>query len=400
VKVVCLIDSLSPGGAEMSLAALAPEYRSRGIDLEVAYLKERPGLHERFTDAGARLTSLGDCNGRIEWARAARRLIAQRKPDLVHTTLFESDVAGRFGAWSAHVPAVSSLVNVEYGPEQFSDPRLSGIRLRGAQFVNQVTGKSVVRWHAITRHVADVMAGRLRIPAERIDVIPRGRDPRRLGMRTHERRERVRRSLGVQDGTKLIVAAARQEHQKGLDVLLDALPQIVAREPDVRLLIAGRTGNQTPRLREMLDRGGLDGVVQLLGVRDDVPDLLCAADAFAFPSRFEGLGSVLLEAMALEAPIVASELPPVVETVRPNVDALVVPSGSPDALASALIETLHGPDAAGKRATAARRRFLQHYTVGAVADAMVAFYERALSGRLHRRRLDRATTGHSESPVA
>lgn len=395
MNVLCLIDSLAPGGAESSLAAMASHYPGRGIELEVAYLRERPGLHERFEAAGIPLFSLADSSGRIGWARAARRLINERRPDLVHTTLFESDVAGRLGALAARVPVVSSLVNVEYGPEQFSDPRLSAWKLRGAQLVDATTARSVVRWHAITDHVAMVMARRLRIDRRRIDVVPRGRDPEVLGIRTPERRRHVRRSLGVGRNTRLVLAAARQEHQKGLDILVRAMSAVTLNDRRVRLLIAGREGHLSESLRSLVDDLELDESVQFLGARSDVPDLLAAADVFAFPSRFEGLGSVLIEAMAVEAPIVASNLPAVGEIVVDDRHALLVPPERPDALAAALNATLADPAGAAARARAARERFLERYTIAAVANGMAAFYSRALGdNRRGARRTGARRVGH------
>jgi glycosyltransferase involved in cell wall biosynthesis len=110
-----------------------------------------------------------------------------------------------------------------------------------------------------------------------------------------------------------------------------------------------------------------------------VLELMCAADVFAFPSRWEGLGVAVLEAMALEAPIVASDLPAVREVVGAGDErALLVPPDRPDELAAALVTTLEGPVAAAARASAARERFLEAFTLDRVADATVAFYERAL----------------------
>jgi FAD/FMN-containing dehydrogenase len=118
VRLLYLIDSLGPGGAERSLAAMAPGYVGRGIELEVAFLHDRRGLQDELERAGARLCSLAGPGGRPGWMRRVRRLLTVRRPDLVHTTLFEADLAGRVGARLAGVPVVSSLVNVAYGPEQ------------------------------------------------------------------------------------------------------------------------------------------------------------------------------------------------------------------------------------------------------------------------------------------
>jgi glycosyltransferase involved in cell wall biosynthesis len=237
----------------------------------------------------------------------------------------------------------------------------------------------VVRFHANARHVADVMAGRLGVPRERIEVIPRGRDPERLGRREPERRARVRAGLGVADGTPLLLAVARHEHQKGLDLLLEALPGVLAAHPGARLAVAGRDGNQTPLLAASAARLGLDGAVDFLGAREDVPDLLCAADVVVIPSRWEGLSNVLIEAMALEAPVVASDLPTLHDAVADGDTATLVPVGSSERLAAAIGATLADPAAAADRARRAHRRFVERFTIDRVVDQMRAFYERALA---------------------
>jgi glycosyltransferase involved in cell wall biosynthesis len=378
VHVLYLIDSLSTGGAERSLAELAPGYAARGIRLDVAYFHERPGVHDDLSRAGAGLFHLGGA-GRTARIRRTLRLLRQRRPDLLHTTLFEADVAGRVASSFARVPVVSSLVNLAYGPEQLTDPELRPWRVDAARRLDALTARRVARFHAITNAVADVMSERLHLRRELVDVIPRGRDPEVLGRRTDGRRADARERLEVPDGTPLVFAAARQEFQKGLDVLIDAFPTVLARVPEARLVVAGREGALTERLRATTDRLRLGPAVRFLGARTDVLELMCAADVFAFPSRWEGLGVAVLEAMALEAPIVASDLPAVREVVGAGGErALLVPPDRPDELAGALVTTLEEPVAAAARASAARERFLEAFTLDRVADATVAFYERAL----------------------
>ena len=379
MHLLYVIDSLAPFGAEQSLAALAPRYRARGISMDVAYLKEGPGLLDALQAGGARCFLVGGGNGRLGRLRSLRGLIEHRRPDLIHTTLFEADITGRIAAATERVPVVSSLVSETYGPEHAGDPRIVAWRLRGAQLIDGATAQLVRRFHALTSHGADVMGRRLRIGRGRIDVIPRGRDHRALGARGEDRRRSVRRSLGVGKGERLLLAVARQEHQKGLDVLLRALPAVRTKHPTARLFIAGREGGASPLLR-MLARGLDPSAVSFLGVRRDVPDLLASADAFAFPSRFEGFGCALLEAMALEAPIVASDLPPIREVVGPDTPAMLVPPEDPFALGRAVVETLTDGPGAVRRADVARARFLQRFTIDGVADDMARFYQRALTG--------------------
>ena len=92
MRILYVIDDLGAAGAERSLAAMAPHYARAGIGPEVAYLRDEPGVQPELEAAGAGLLSLEGSGGRLGWVRRARRLIRARQPDLVHTTLFESDV--------------------------------------------------------------------------------------------------------------------------------------------------------------------------------------------------------------------------------------------------------------------------------------------------------------------
>jgi glycosyltransferase involved in cell wall biosynthesis len=379
VRVLYVIDSLAPGGAESSLVALSRLYPGRGIELEVAYLHERPGLHEALQATGARLTSLAGPGGRSRWVRGAVALARARRPDLVHTTLFEADVAGRLAAAAARVPVVSSLVSVGYGPAERKEPGIRPARLLGAQFADIATARLVRRFHAVSRHVADVMAPRLLIPRSRMEVIPRGRDPEALGTRTAERTARARAMLGAGAGDRLLLAVARHEYPKGLDVLLRALPVVRAEVAGVRLIVAGREGNQTAALHALAGELGLGEDVTFLGPRSDVADLLCAADLFVLPTRREGFPGAVLEAMALEVPIVATTIPPVSEAVVAGEHALLAPSDDAGALAAAVVAALGSPEASQQRAHAALARFHECFTIERAADGMVRFYEAALS---------------------
>jgi glycosyltransferase involved in cell wall biosynthesis len=297
----------------------------------------------------------------------------------VHTTLFEADLAGRVAAASSRTPVVSSLVTVGYGISERREPGIRLARLLGAQLADIATARLVRRFHAVSGVVADVMGRRLLIPRARMDVVPRGRDPAVLGRRTTERTARAREMLGASPGDRLLVAVARHEYPKGLDVLLRALPFVRAEVAGVRLIVAGRDGNQTAALRALIGDLGMGDGVTLLGHRSDVAELLCAADVFVLPSRREGFPGAVLEAMALEAPIVATAIPAVAEAVVDGDHALLVPLDNPEAFAAATVAALRCPEASGDRALAALARFHDHFTIDRSADGMLRFYQSALS---------------------
>lgn len=376
LRVLQLIDSLARAGAEQSLAALAPHLVDEGIDLHVAHLVDRDDLRAEIEAAGVPVVSLAAPGaGRFRWQARTHELVAGLRPDVVHTTLFEADLAGRVAAARARVPCVSSFVNSTYGREQASREGVNPVKLRAAQAVDALTALPVARFHAVTEYVAAVMSRRLLIPRSKIEVIPRGRDAARLGRRSPERAAATRHRLGVAGDVPLVLAVGRQEPQKGLDVLLTALPQVRAEVPGVRVLVAGREGRATAELHRLARDAGVDDAVTFLGMRDDVPDLLGAADVFAFPSLWEGAAGTVIEAMALECPIVASRLETLAEMVDPSTAELVTPGDAGD-LARGIVATLRDRDTAAVRTGRARARFEAGYTIESSARRTAELYRR------------------------
>jgi glycosyltransferase involved in cell wall biosynthesis len=376
LRVISLIDSLAPGGAERSLVELVPHLAAQDVQLTVCVLYERAGYADELRGAGTDLVALPPL-GTVGRIRAVRRLLEDHRAQLLHTTLYEADVIGRLAGATARVPVVCTLANVRYGPEQFAEPGLDRWKLRSVQAIDVITARLVRRFHAVSETVADAMAPALRVRRDRITVVPRGRDERRLGRRGDARRAAARRALDLGHDQPVVLAIARHEHQKGLDVLVDATARLRTTHPDLAVLVAGREGRQTDALRHRIAEAQLDGTVRLLGARDEVPDLLCAADVFALPSRREGFPGAVVEAMALETPMVLADLPMVREAAPDDRMARFVPTDDPTALADAIAGVLADPASARERTSAARARFEAELTIDAVARHMADLFRRA-----------------------
>jgi len=125
---------------------------------------------------------------------------------------------------------------------------------------------------------------------------------------------------------------------------------------------------------------GLGSPVELLGHREDVPEILAAADVFAFPSLWEGLGGALIEAMALGLPIVASDVPAIREVVDEGANARLVPPADPPALAEALARLLGDARLRSSYGERSREIFLERFTLERSAEAMLALYQRVVAG--------------------
>jgi glycosyltransferase involved in cell wall biosynthesis len=181
----------------------------------------------------------------------------------------------------------------------------------------------------------------------------------------------------VEDDVPVVLAVGRHEYQKGLDVLLRAAAALRTERPQLKVFVAGRDGGATAQLRSLVGEFHLEPTVEFLGTRNDVADLLCAADVFAFASRWEGSPGSVLEAMALEAPIVASDIAPIREVTDGDACARLVPVDDASTLAKGIASVLDG-EGVEARVAAGRERFMTRYTIERVAERMVAFYSRAL----------------------
>lgn len=163
------------------------------------------------------------------------------------------------------------------------------------------------------------------------------------------------------------------DRHKGQRVLLDAARQLRTTHPDVRFLLLGE-GEDGEALKAA--SADLDNVVWE-GFQPNVGDYLEIMTLFAFPSRNEGLGSTLLDAMDHEVPIVASDVDGIPDLIEDDVSGLLVPPGDAKALAVALTALLDDPARCARLTTGARER-LAAFTPAAMAEAYLALYRKIL----------------------
>jgi glycosyltransferase involved in cell wall biosynthesis len=305
--------------------------------------------------------------------------IERLRPDIVHTSLFEADVIGRLAA-RGHARVVSSIVNTSYEPIRLHDPNVSRWRLHAGRWIDGWTARRYTdRFHAISNAVRESAIKALGIDPGKVVVIPRGRDRGRLGEPSPERRARQRDELGIPRSAPVVLHLGRHEFQKAIDVLLEASAQ--SRISDAVFLQAGRDGNASDELRALHARLGLNDRFRFLGHREDVGDLMAAADVFVFPSRFEGLGGSVIEAMAMGLPVVCTDVPALREVVEEGGNAVVTPVDDPRALAAALDALLGDPnrrEAFGRRG---RELFDERFDVDRAVARMVELYRAVVESR-------------------
>ena len=282
--------------------------------------------------------------------RALLRLFRAERPDLVHAHMPISGFVSRMAAWRAGVPRIA------YTCHGFLFNQPGPLLRRLASFAMEfVAGRVTTTFLTVSAEEAGD-ARRLHIARAPVAVL-NGRDPARFGP-DPAMRLRVRAALGVPEETVVVIAVSRLVRHKGLVELAHAM-----RAVDAQLWVVGKrlSSDRGPDIAAALQSAGLGERLRLLGYREDVPDVLAAADIFALPSHFEGLPMSVIEAMLTGLPVVATNIRGPREQVVDGVTGFLVPPRTVEPLAETLARLAADPALRSVMGAAGRKRALACY---------------------------------------
>ena len=368
-RVLHIVSSLAVGGAQRHLLQLLPGLGSpESLDL-VYFRDDDLRLAIQSLVGSIRKLPMSGISGPA-YVPALAALIRSGRYDLVHTHLLRADM---YGAVAARVAGVQRIVSTKHNIEH-------RINSRGWRLAHRRTAMLARRTICISRAVADWAVLEAGVPSGTERVIPYGIDPA-----PYERMDRstARRGLGLPLDTPVLLCPARLDPQKNHAVLLHAFAQVHARIPAAQLWLAGGAQLAPPGYVDGLHTlaGELDMTrsVKWLGVRDDMPRLMAAADLVTLASDWEGLGLVVLEAMAAARPVVATAVGGVPELVRSEETGLLVPPRDPIGLAAAVSRLLDDPAAATRMGEAGRTRLNRDFTLNRMWQSTRAVYDEVLA---------------------
>lgn len=250
-------------------------------------------------------------------------------------------------------------------------------------------GQHVTQIIAITQAVRDrwLAASGDFLPPERVPVLVPGVDP------DHYRPgavsgAAVRAQLGIDTGSPLAAMIARFQRVKGHDIFQAMARHVLATLPDAHFAVAGENVFGVSRderyKREILDAARSDPLLRdrlhYLGFWDDAREVIAAADVMVCPSRFESLGMVHLESMAMGVPVVSMDNGGPAETIADGNTGYLVPPEDPARLADRVLALLRDADQRRAMGAAGRARVLAHYTAGHYAAQVSALLARLIDG--------------------
>ncbi|MGE3818642.1 MAG: glycosyltransferase [Isosphaeraceae bacterium] len=365
------------GGAEEQVIRLAYGFKGRGWATRIVSLLPPTQMPPDFESHGVPLSHLGmrkaipDPRGIWRLAREVRDF----RPDVVHTHMVHANLLARAVRLVQPFPL---LVCTHHNQTMAGVTRdWSGL----FEFAHRITDRVTDYSTAISQSATDYYVRKRAVPASKMTFLPNGVEIARY-QPDPEARARLRRELGL--GDRFVwLAVGRLEAQKAYPTLLRALAALEDRPRS--LLICG-VGSLREDLEALTTSLGLGSQVRFLGLRDDVPAVLSAADGFALSSDLEGLPLVLLQASAAALPIVATRVGGNAEVVQHGESGFIVPPGNPAAFAEAMAR-LESLPADQRRAMgrSGQARVIDVYEEGRVVDR----WERLFLDLLQRERLPR-----------
>jgi glycosyltransferase involved in cell wall biosynthesis len=215
------------------------------------------------------------------------------------------------------------------------------------------------------------------VPAQRCQLIENAIDTQEYVR--HIGAEEAKKRLGLPPGRALIGAVGRLAAEKGFDVLIRATDQLLKMGVEVELAIVG-AGEAEEQLQALISQLGRQDRIRLFGYRADVKELYAAMDVFALSSLREGLPNVLLEAMAMEVPVVASRIAGIPQVIQDGQNGLLIEPASVRSLTEALARLLADSALRIRLRQAARRTIEEHYSFSARMQKIGALYDKLLKG--------------------
>jgi glycosyltransferase involved in cell wall biosynthesis len=366
MRIVYILTSLGMGGAERHTIALAEWMASHGHSvLLISLLSRQPEewpTQREVVPLNLRKSPASVLAGLVQ----ARRILRSFCPDLVHSHTFPANLFARLCKFFAPTQmVVCTMHNVFEGGQM-------------RMLVYRVTDFLAVRTTAVSEAVARRAIEAHAVPAHKCTIIPNAFDTTAFAPNASRRAEtRAKHGAG---GDFIWLAAGRIVSAKGFLSLLEAFTQVWVAHPQAQLWIAGEHPKSTSRRNEytgLVVPKGTTERIHRLPLSRDMPALLDACDAFVLSSAWEGMPLVVGEAMAMEKPVVATDVGGVRELLG---DAgTLVPARDPHTLAQAMLNVMRfSSELRGSIGSSARARVEAYYDTRALFPKWETFYKTLL----------------------
>ena len=367
LNIVHICDHLGWAGSRMHgvkrlFAWMIPRFDATRYNVSLISLRRKDLSEDTLEQYGIDVTYLGRHKFDPRTYPALLKVLEAKRANIVHMHGYGATTFGRLCARRMKIPSVLHE-HANHGDtpwfQKVAD-RMLAPHTDLAIAVSESTAEFTIR-------------ARL-MPAERTKVVYLGSPLDEFARpRSHAEISAARASLGITDETIAVGTVTRLMPSKGNQYLVEAVPEIVRRQPRVRVLIVGE-GELQEELEAQARALNLGQALTFVGFRRDVAEVLAALDIVVFPSLWEGTPLTAFEALAAGKPIVATDADGLLDILTPGHDALVVPKRDAAAVARGVVELIETPGLAASLSQQAQRTGAK-YDIAVFVRKMEQLYE-------------------------
>ncbi len=367
IKVVHITASLGFGGVERVVTSLCDNMDHERFEMHIISLSDHTPLaaflqnsKKIFIHTCGRPQSIGSFGLHFPSTFKMFRTLKSIRPHIIHSHLYHLNSLAY--AFAQGIPHVITL----HGPSMIA------LRNRARQlfFAAANAGrKNATYTITVSESVKHEIVQHFHSNYSTVEVIHNGIDTDLF--RPLEDHDPKKKEIPV------AINIARHVKAKGIESLLKAWKVVIA-ERKARLYLVG-DGPQHENYKSLCSELGIDQWVIFYGARDDVHELMQESDLGIFPSETEGMPMAPAEMMAMELPVIASDIPPLVELIGPPEAGDVTPVNDPKALAAKILEYLNDPEMIKRKGMAARKRIISNFSLKQQVKRHETFYHKILT---------------------
>jgi len=374
-KILYVIDNIEFGGGERVFSQII-----RGLNKEkfAVFLASNPGgtFEKKLKEVDLKIDPL-DMTSRynIGTISKLKKIIKIKDVQIVHSQGGRADFFARIAARIANVPIIiSSMAMLVEGYD------VSILRKDLYVLIDRWTERWVNKFIVLSEAMRRSLIERHKIPPENIVKIYNGIEIEEYNPDLKEEKNKKlegKRALGLKNDVPVIGAIGRLVWQKGFEYLIRAAPEVLKKCPEARFLIVGE-GPLKNKLILTSEKLNVADRITFTGFRSDIKEILASIDVLAMPSLLEGLPMVLLEAMAMAKPIVATRIDGITEVLENSKTGLLVPAKNSHALAEAIVGILNDKAKANFFGQNAREAAKEKFSVKKMVVQIELAYEKLL----------------------
>jgi len=346
-------------GTEKHVYLLSKNLDEKTFHINVC-TSEHGELVEKLQGKGIQVTVIPKSHSFFHFLKMILYL-RRNKYDIVHCH------SGGYACLAAKCAGIKNIIYTRHGMA------VTEAELKQRNFFKKMrdflVDKTITKYIALTKYDKKVMNQILNIDSKKIDIIWNGIDPSFTEELTTAKYTNP--TIGI---------VGRLTRQKGISYLIRAVPKIVKKFSDLEVLIAG-DGEDESILKNLSKEHGVSDRVKFLGYVKNVSEVINCMDVFVLSSIWEGFPYVLLEAMILKKPIVATDIFGIQEIIDNNKNGILVKPRCPDSIAKAVIELLTDKKRAKKLGEAAYKKVIKHYTLRGTVSKIQTLYSHLLENQ-------------------